>query len=974
MLTTIKTKSGREMPAFWDGTEHRILGRVKSDKPKMYVPPFSQYLAAIGAPVIDLNSIPDYDRYQKNVPILDQDGLGCHTEDTEVLTDKGWRLWSEYNWEDSIGTMNPFNGILEYQKPTAKHIYDYKGDIYHSNNRSLDFAVTPNHRMFIRKWDESKRTLSNKYSMEEIQNCGWYFGLPHAPKGYIGVNLDKISIGNYKNIPGDDFVSLVSLILSDGWAGSSEATKNLVSFCCFNEKRYDKVAKLAQKLGFNERPSRKGVWFKTDSILAEWVRQNCYNSNIFGAHTKQIPDIIKGVSNSQLNLFIDFYGDKHTTSEDSRSFYSVSKSLVDGLQEILLKMGKRGSIYHREARSTKMKDGREIKKENCHSDYTLIERRADRLSIDKKKHLYIEKYNGNVYCATVPNGLIVTRRNNSILVSGNSCCGHSFSTTVMRARDSAGMTFQGLSADSLYAQVNGGHDGGSDPADCVDALEKNGICLLSDVPDQWVLWENISASAKQNALRFRIPAGGIYQCKNFAEVVTADYLGFSVNFTVNVGANFGPGSDGVVGFAGGYANHCVAGGEAKRTVNGQVQYRFRNSWGCFSSDTEILTELGWSSFDNLPTDVKVATLNLDTEEIEYQLPTEYFEYDYDGDLYNFIGRDIDQLVTPNHNIVNKRPDTHNLGNKNWILTQADQLPCVFEMKKDGKWIGEEREFYYIDNYQIEMDIWLEFLGYYLSEGYTTLLKHKRLKCDGSIGSNGRTHIVGICQQKECNINKIQECLNKLPFNFQKSKIGWSVGNKKLYNELIIFGKSHEKFIPDYVKNITSRQQKIFYNAMMLGDGSISKCPTGEKVTYYTSSKRLVDDFQELLLKIGYAGDISCTNRIGRDNSTPGHKNITRHIEYRIGIKRHETTPRKKWEPILIPYNGKVFCVSVPNKTIYIRRNGKACWSGNSSWGENGLAWITSQHIDQQQGPECYALMWTLDDPNDPAGNIPTTVN
>lgn len=160
-----------------------------------------------------------------------------------------------------------------------------------------------------------------------------------------------------------------------------------------------------------------------------------------------------------------------------------------------------------------------------------------------------------------------------------SCCGHSHTTMLMKARDQAGYTFEALSADSLYAQIDGGHDGGSDPADAITALEQNGICLLSDVPDQFVLWNNIPQPAKDNAKRFRIVANAVYQCANFAEVVTADYLGFATTFTINVGLNFGPGSDGVVGFWPGYANHCVAGGEAFKTVNGVAQYRFRNSWG-----------------------------------------------------------------------------------------------------------------------------------------------------------------------------------------------------------------------------------------------------------------------------------------------------------------------------------------------------------------------------------------------------------
>lgn len=163
--------------------------------------------------------------------------------------------------------------------------------------------------------------------------------------------------------------------------------------------------------------------------------------------------------------------------------------------------------------------------------------------------------------------------------NGNgSCVGHAHCSAMMKARDMAGYEFQALSADSLYAQINGGRDAGSDPADAITALEQNGICLLSDVPDTFVRWENIPTSAKETAKRFRISSAAVYQCSNFAEMVTADYLGFSVTMTVNVGPGFNPGSDGVVGFWPGYANHSICAGESLRTVNGQKQFRFRNSW------------------------------------------------------------------------------------------------------------------------------------------------------------------------------------------------------------------------------------------------------------------------------------------------------------------------------------------------------------------------------------------------------------
>ncbi len=159
-----------------------------------------------------------------------------------------------------------------------------------------------------------------------------------------------------------------------------------------------------------------------------------------------------------------------------------------------------------------------------------------------------------------------------------SCVAHAHTTALMKARDLMGEQFIELSADSLYAQIDGGHDRGADPADAITALQQKGICLLSDVPDKFILESAISAEAWANATRFRIVPAGVYSCASFAELVTADWLGFATTLTINVGNNFDPGSSGIVGFAGGVANHCVSGGEAKKTINGQVAYRFRNSW------------------------------------------------------------------------------------------------------------------------------------------------------------------------------------------------------------------------------------------------------------------------------------------------------------------------------------------------------------------------------------------------------------
>ena len=56
---------------------------------------------------------------------------------------------------------------------------------------------------------------------------------------------------------------------------------------------------------------------------------------------------------------------------------------------------------------------------------------------------------------------------------------------------------------------------------------------------------------------------------------------------------------------------------------------------------------------------------------------------------------------------------------------------------------------------------------------------------------------------------------------------------------------------------------------------------------------------------------------------------------------------------IIPFNGSVFCVTVPNHVIYVRRNGKPVWSGNSArHGDKNIvgAILPDEHMPRVGGP------------------------
>jgi len=389
-----------------------------------------------------------------DVPCLDQDGVGyCATADTEVLTEKGWVPYPDYNWTDLLATVNPLTHRLEFQQPFEKHVYEYDGEMIYSTNRRLDFGVTPDHQMYVRKWDEAKRTLSDRYSFVRAADLGWYAGLLAAPSGWLGTELVEVEVPGDRRYDGDDFFAMLGLVVSDGFAASYPRSGDLVSFASFRPECREAIVALAARAGFREQPSRPGVWNRWGAnALVQWLFANCYTGGGRKAHHKRIPDVVKCASTRQIKLFLQWFDDR---SRDGRSFYSVSKRLIDDLQELHLRIGRRGTITKRPPRQSVF-DGKTIRSSG---EYTLTVAEMDNLCLDRKKHVETDRYKGLVYCAAVPNHTLLTRRNGSILISSN-CWAHSTTGALMAARALANEKTIPLSAFAVAATIKKGRDEG----------------------------------------------------------------------------------------------------------------------------------------------------------------------------------------------------------------------------------------------------------------------------------------------------------------------------------------------------------------------------------------------------------------------------------------------------------------------------------------------------------------------------------
>ncbi len=339
---------------------------------------------------------------------------------------------------------------------------------------------------------------------------------------------------------------------------------------------------------------------------------------------------------------------------------------------------------------------------------------------------------------------------------------------------------------------------------------------------------------------------------------------------------------------------------------------------CYDKDTQILTKNGWKYFFEVTLNDDIATLS-GNGYLEYQHPYNITSSKYNGNMFKLTTPFIDIKVTPNHNLYLRKQSK-----KEFELIRASKAPFYAEYKTNAKWKGKELENYIINGsirkkepLELKTKDFIEFLGYFISKG-----------C-----SSGKS--INLMTQSETMMDLFLNSIKRIGFNptidKQNDKYNVRFYDCRLHSYLKKIGKKNNRYIPSDILELDKPYLEILLQAMMNGY-------TNEKRKYWTSSLKLRDNIQELLLKVGYSGVFSIDKTKGTirkwNNITFRNNNDV----WCIGINKNKTTPSiqpnnwKNGNSCFIgwqQYNDYVYCVSVPNQIIYVRREGKPYWCGNS---------------------------------------------
>ena len=349
-----------------------------------------------------------------------KDFIDCYDEETDLLTEKGWFRFADLPRSLRVATANP-EGVLEWQVPDEYISRSYEGDMIAMSSRSIDFKVTPNHRMVVHP------QKSNRYAIRKACEMFRQDSIPVCTKGVEFSDSVPVELWDGKLVDSDDWGAFMGWFLSEGSCAGSAGGKIqvpgrgyavMISQCRqANPHHCVEIEGILDSMGLNW--AYRGRSYHI-SCKALWERLIPLGTS----SQKYVPEEAFGMPRSSLAAMYDalIKGDGWRVGGKGR-YASVSKELVSGIQGVMQIIG----LPHTQilTRPAEKVIGGEIKGRAVvprRDQYWLQERTSRRSGITTQDKRYLPErvpYSGQIHCVRVPNGTLVVRRGGKVMVCGN---------------------------------------------------------------------------------------------------------------------------------------------------------------------------------------------------------------------------------------------------------------------------------------------------------------------------------------------------------------------------------------------------------------------------------------------------------------------------------------------------------------------------------------------------------------------------
>lgn len=356
---------------------------------------------------------------------------------------------------------------------------------------------------------------------------------------------------------------------------------------------------------------------------------------------------------------------------------------------------------------------------------------------------------------------------------------------------------------------------------------------------------------------------------------------------------------------------------------------------CLTTDTKVLTKRGWVAIDEVTYDDKCLSINPDDfTQVDFVPVVATIKAEI-SETIEFKSRDFSLETTLDHQmLVRRRNHPDYTRPHSWVFLNAEDVPQEAQIYRSSEWVGNpDIQSISVAGYTFDAKLFAEFMGYFLSEG--------------SVVTGRNSFTLSQCPNVHPDEHiKMLDCFRRMNLgNVSVSGVNMLCYNKTFQTYLTQFGKSFQKFVPDVIKNSNPELIRVFLDAYALGDGTIVKGQMykgyqfSDSYSIHTSSKQMVADLCELMVKIGKRPSV-------RKVCEAGHVQMFRNGEYTINHDVFTVSMGNKKQSIVVSSNSKnsgglrkskkiydspvpVACVELSKwHTLYAMRDGKCCWTGN----------------------------------------------
>jgi hypothetical protein len=346
----------------------------------------------------------------------------CYDDQTEVLTENGWKLFKDLNKTERVMTFNKDTQTYELHKPIRYIDNEYSGDMYRIKSRSMDLLVTPKHKFLVKSDKGFWRFKEAEYIYKHPQG----YGIPSLGN-WVGKDNESFS---------KDDCAILGMYLSEGWLSNTrninfaqtaglkggksgwkgDVRKDFIEI--LNRRKNVVPHKWIKKQNESYYISKSDLfvsfldekWFL---FLKKEVGDNSIN--------KRIPTWVKNLSKEKLEVLLDWLvkGDGYKRG-NTICYSTTSKQLADDVQEIGLRCGYSKvniSVCKRSEKNPKHNDLYNVNLGSRNNKFTKFTDGRSKNFVEKTKYL------GRIYCVEVKNNTVVVRRNGKVVISGNSIFG-----------------------------------------------------------------------------------------------------------------------------------------------------------------------------------------------------------------------------------------------------------------------------------------------------------------------------------------------------------------------------------------------------------------------------------------------------------------------------------------------------------------------------------------------------------------------